>query len=139
MSIGELSRRAGISASAVRYYERVGLLPAPARINGRRVYADDALPRLAVILHARHIGFSISEARQLVSGFPPSSPSVRWKALAAAKLDEMDALIAHAQAMKAMLQVISLCPCESWEQCGDGLMGRLEARTGAGSTRARQQ
>ena len=138
MTIGELARRAGVAPSALRYYERVGLLPVPARANGRRVYAADALSRLAVILHARNIGFSISETRQLVSMFPPASPAVRWKALAAAKLEAMDALIAHAQAMKTMLQLISRCRCDSWEECGNGLLAKLRVRTGAQSTRARR-
>jgi MerR family redox-sensitive transcriptional activator SoxR len=127
MTIGELARRAGVSTSAVRYYERAGLLPAPARTNGRRVYAAQALSRLAVILHARGIGFSIAETRNLVSVFPPASPSARWKTLAAAKLVEMDEVIAHAQAMKTMLQLISRCPCDSWDQCGDALVAMLTA------------
>jgi DNA-binding transcriptional MerR regulator len=122
MRIGELARRAGVAPSAVRYYERAGLLPAPARTNGRRVYAANALSRLAVILHARAIGFSIAETRRLVGAFPPAAPSARWKALAAAKLNSMDVLIARAQAMKTMLQLISRCRCESWEECGERLV-----------------
>ncbi len=125
MTIGELARRAGVAPSAVRHYERAGLLPAPGRTNGRRVYAGDALSRLAVVLHARRIGFSIAETWRLVGTFPPAAPSARWKALAAAKLDEMDVLIARARAMKAMLQLISRCRCTSWEQCGERLLARL--------------
>jgi MerR family redox-sensitive transcriptional activator SoxR len=125
MSIGELARRAGVSTSAVRYYERVGLLPVPARSNGRRSYGGDALSRLAVILHARRIGFSIAETRQLTTLFPLASPASRWKALAAAKLEAMDAMIAHAQAMKTMLHLISECRCDSWDQCGNALLAKL--------------
>ncbi len=125
MYIRELAQRAGVSPSAVRYYERVGILPAPDRSNGRRVYAPAALACLAVVLHARRIGFSISEVRQLVSLFPAASPSARWKALAAKKLEAMDAVIAQAEAMKAMLRLISQCRCESWDQCGEGLLTKL--------------
>lgn len=125
VTIGELARRAGVAPSAVRYYERVGLLPAPGRQNGRRIYAADALPRLAVILHARRLGFSIAETRRLVSIFPPGTPSARWKTLADAKLKELDELIAQATATKAMLEVISRCRCESWEQCGNALLDRF--------------
>lgn len=124
MRIGELARRAGVAPSAVRYYERSGLLPAPARVSGRRVYAPDALSRLAVILHARRLGFTIAETRRLVTMFPPAAPSVRWKALAAAKIESLDALIAHARAMKAMLRMVSRCRCTSWENCGDRLLTR---------------
>jgi len=128
MRIGELAERANVSASAVRYYEKVGLLPAPARINGRREYAGDALARLAIVLHARNMGFSIAETSRLVAVFPPATPSVRWKSLAAAKLKEMDALIAHATAMKATLQLISTCQCDSWDQCGTALMAEMSKR-----------
>jgi MerR family redox-sensitive transcriptional activator SoxR len=112
VKIGELARRAGVSPSAVRYYERAGLLPAPRRTNNQRVYAADGLPRLAVILHARRIGVRISETRRLVTLFPPAGPSARWKALAAAKLDELDAIVARAEAMRTMLQLISRCRCD---------------------------
>jgi MerR family redox-sensitive transcriptional activator SoxR len=126
MTIGELAGRAGVAPSAVRYYERVGLLPAPRRQNGRRVYAADALARLAVILHARRLGFSIAATRRLVATLPPGTPSARWKALADAKLHELDQMIAQAMATKTMLEVISRCRCESWEQCGNALLHRLD-------------
>jgi MerR family redox-sensitive transcriptional activator SoxR len=125
MSIGELARRAGVAPSAVRYYERVGLLPSPRRENGRRVYGVDALPRLAVILQARRLGFSIAETRRLVSMFPPGAPSARWKAVAEAKTRELDAAIARATTTKAMLEAISRCRCESWEECGTALLDRF--------------
>jgi MerR family redox-sensitive transcriptional activator SoxR len=126
VSIGELARRAGTSPSAVRYYERVGLMPAPARANGRRVYSAEAPARLAVVLHARKIGFSVAETRQLVALFTPASPAARWKALTSAKLDAMDALIANAQRLKAWLQLISRCRCETWEQCGNSLLAGVQ-------------
>jgi MerR family redox-sensitive transcriptional activator SoxR len=137
MRIGELARRAGVSASAVRYYERVGLLPAPPRIGGRREYAGDALSRLAVILRARRMGFGISETRELVSVFPAGSPSACWKALATAKLRAMDEVIANARAMKMMLHRISRCRCKSWLQCGTRLLALSGAVTGQRVSRAR--
>ena len=125
MRIGELAERAEVSASAVRYYEKVGLLPAPRRVNGRREYADDALARLAIVLHARHLGFSIAETGRLVSLFPPSTPSARWKTLAAAKLVEIDANIERAEVMRLTLRLISNCRCDSWDECGRALMRRM--------------
>ena len=124
MRIGELAARANVSASAVRYYEQVGLLPAPRRVSGRREYAADALARLAIVRHARSLGFTIAETARLVSLFPPSIPSARWKTLATAKLVEVDAMIERAKAMRTTLERISNCPCESWEQCGRALMRR---------------
>ena len=125
MTIGELAGRAGVAPSAVRYYERVGLLPSPGRAKGRRVYGADALPRLVVILQARRLGFSIAETRRLVSMFPPGAPSARWKLLAEAKIKELDAAIARAKTTKGMLEVISRCRCESWEECGTALLERF--------------
>ncbi|MBX9332205.1 MerR family DNA-binding transcriptional regulator, partial [Serratia marcescens] len=50
MKIGELAQRAGVAASAIRYYEQLGLLPKPVRgVNGYRVYSDSALERLHLI------------------------------------------------------------------------------------------
>ncbi|HEY2824455.1 MAG TPA: MerR family transcriptional regulator [Gemmatimonadales bacterium] len=144
MQIGELARKAGVATSAVRYYERMGLLPKPARASGRRVYNADALPRLAVILHARRIGFGIADARQLVQMLPAASPSARWKTLARAKVEAMDALIAQAQAMKAMLQRVQNCRGGTWEECGERLLaapfvsrqGRVRSYSRSGRPRA---
>jgi MerR family transcriptional regulator, redox-sensitive transcriptional activator SoxR len=124
MKIGELATRANVSASAIRYYEKVGLLPAARRVSGRREYADDALARLAIVLHARHLGFSIAETGRLVSLFPPSTPSARWKSLAAARIVEVDAMIERAKAMRRTLELISTCRCDSWDECGRALMQR---------------
>ena len=139
MTIGELVRRASVAPSAVRYYERVGLLPSPGRENGRRVYGADALPRLAVILQARRLGFSIAETGRLVSMFPPGAPSARWKALADAKIQELDDAIARATSTKAMLEAISRCRCESWDECGNALLDQYSSAVGdsaVGSSRS---
>ena len=137
MRIGELAQRAGISASAVRYYERGGLLPAPARVNGRRDYAEDAIARLAVVIRARRMGFGIAETRQLVAMFPAASPSARWKKLAASKIRAIDAQIAGARVMKAMLELISQCRCRTWLQCGTRLMAHPASAVGPRSAGAR--
>jgi DNA-binding transcriptional MerR regulator len=129
MRIGQLAQQANVSASAVRYYERIGFLPAPSRVNGRREYSADALARLAIVLHARGMGFTIAETGRLLAVFPTATPSARWKSLAAAKLEEMDALIAHAKAIKTTLQLISKCRCESWDECGAAVLARAHGRT----------
>jgi DNA-binding transcriptional MerR regulator len=65
MTIGQIARRAGISQSTIRYYERLGLLPAPIRSSGQRRYDDTVLQRLAVIRFAKYVGFSLTEVTQL--------------------------------------------------------------------------
>ncbi len=68
MAIGGLSARTGVSVETIRYYERIGLLPKPARAeNGRRVYDARAASRLAFIRRGRELGFPIENIRTLLS------------------------------------------------------------------------
>ena len=128
MTVGELARQAGIRPSAVRYYERLGLIPPPARRSGRREYGPDASAHLAVVQFARHCGFTLAETQQLVRGFAPRvAASDRWAALADVKLQEMDQLIARAQTMKALLGRIKRCECETLVECGRRLRQRALA------------
>jgi MerR family redox-sensitive transcriptional activator SoxR len=127
MTIGEVARRAGVRTSAVRYYERMGLLPPPLRRHGRRDYDRDAVASLAVVQFAREVGFTIAETAQLVRGFPPQTKApARWIKLADVKLREMDALIARAEAMKALLIRVRRCQCGTLTDCGRRLLKRQE-------------
>ena len=91
LAIGALSRRTGCPIETVRYYERIGLLPRPARTaGGYRVYGEDVVRRLAFVLRARALGFSLPEVRTLLGlaeGREPSCAAVRD--LAAAHLAEI--------------------------------------------------
>jgi len=119
LSIGEVARRAGIRASAIRYYESVELLPAPQRINGRRRYDSSVLERLAVIQMAQQAGFTVAEIRTLFNGFPTETPaSARWEVLARQKLVEVDALIRRVRAMKRVLEEeLMRCSCLTLDEC----------------------
>ena len=119
LTIGEVAKRAGIRASAIRYYESVEVLPVPQRVNGRRRYDSRVLERLAVIQIAQQAGFTVAEMRTLFNGFTPETPaSARWEALAQQKLVEVDALIQRAQAMKRVLEEELLqCRCLTLEEC----------------------
>ena len=123
MTIGSLARQAGVRPSAVRYYERLGLLAAPLRRSGRRDYDPDAVAQLAVVQFALSTGFTLRDTLTLVRGFPPATAaSARWRALAATKVQELDGLIARAATMKALLERISAnCTCDTLTQCGRGL------------------
>ncbi len=61
MKIGELAARAGLNASALRYYEKIGLLAPPYRTGGQRRYPSDALDRALLIRFADDIGFTLGE------------------------------------------------------------------------------
>src|SRR5260370_24472186 len=68
LTVGELARRAHVNRETVRYYERRLLLPRAARtISGYRIFSDDALRRLRVIRHAKALGFSLNEIRDLLT------------------------------------------------------------------------
>src|ERR687887_2756224 len=76
MRIGELARRSGIAATALRYYEKAGLLPESVRtVSGYRDYDGDTLPRLGFIRAAQAIGLSVAEIREVIGirdgGTPP--------------------------------------------------------------------
>ena len=68
MTIGEVARRMGLRMSAVRYYENAGLLPKPLRTGGQRRYDREVLERLAIVRFAKHVGFKVTEVRQLLAG-----------------------------------------------------------------------
>ncbi len=128
MSIGEVARRAGIRASALRYYESVGVLPAPRRVNGRRRYEDAVLELLAVVRVAQQAGFTVAEIRTLLHGFSANTPpSARWRALASRKLPEIENLIQRALSMKRLLERGLRCDCLRLEDCA--LVGGEELHT----------
>lgn len=118
MAIGEVAERAGINASAIRYYEKAGLLPKPERANGRRRYGPEVLELLAAIRVAQRAGFTIAETRTLIGGFSAEEPpSERWRVLAHGKPTEIEALIDRAQAMKRVLERGLRCECLDLENC----------------------
>lgn len=115
-SIGEVAERVGLSTSALRYYETLGLLPIPERVAGRRRYDQHALDRLAMIGVAQRAGFSLREAKQLLDGLEVDAvPTEEWRELARDKLAEIDQLVTRAQAMRALLHALLQCDCLTLE------------------------
>jgi MerR family redox-sensitive transcriptional activator SoxR len=118
MHIGLLAKRIGIAPSAIRYYEKVGLLPPPARRSGRRLYGVEALGRLGIIQVAREAGFSVAETKTFLSGFSVTTrPAARWRLLAERKLAEFEISIARIERMKALLESSFRCECLKIEDC----------------------
>jgi DNA-binding transcriptional MerR regulator len=123
MTIGEVARQAGLRASAIRYYEKAGLLPRPGRISGRRRYDDGILELLAVLEHAKACGFTLAETRQLFGGLRNERPvSERWRNLACEKIAELDALASRIAAMRGLLERIQRCRCLDVRQCGRAIL-----------------
>lgn len=133
LAIGEVARRAGVNATAIRYWERAGVLPPPRRVGGQRRYDSGVLDHLAAIRMAQGAGFTVAEVRELVHGGEPGSPfSARWRALAERKLNEVAALIARARAMQAVLEEGLRCGCLTLDDCA--LVARESCGRSDGST-----
>jgi MerR family redox-sensitive transcriptional activator SoxR len=116
--IGQVARRAGLSTSALRYYERAGLLPPPARISKRRSYEPKVLGRIRMILLALDAGFTVKETKTFLSGYlVTTTPAERWRALAAKKVVELDAQITRLAQMKSILNESFRCGCRRIEDC----------------------
>jgi MerR family redox-sensitive transcriptional activator SoxR len=127
LTIGEVARRAGVATSSIRYYERIGLLPAPDRVHGQRRYDPEVLGKLGFIGVAQSAGFKLAEIGELIEGVDSSSGmGEQMRALSTRKLDEVEALLEHTRAMKGWLEVAQECGCASPAECalfptpGDG-------------------
>ena len=119
ITISEVARRTGLRASAIRYYEKIGLLPNAQRISGQRRYEPGVFNHLAVIDVAKRAGFRVDEIKQLFHGFGKGIPAFhRWQVLARRKITEMDDLIARARKIKRLLEKADRCKCLDLEDCG---------------------
>lgn len=119
LSIGEVAKEANVSVSAIRFYERNGLLPEAERTSGKRRFGPDTVRRLGIIGVAKQAGFSLGEARALLDSIDRGAPAhEQLQALADRKLPDVEALIDRARAMRDWLLVASTCGCESLEDCG---------------------
>jgi MerR family redox-sensitive transcriptional activator SoxR len=118
MKIGQLARRANLNPSAIRYYEKRGLLAPPHRTGGQRRYPSDALDRVLLIRFAGDMGFTLSQIKLFLSGLRDNTPvGPRWKKLAARKIAEVDQNIARSLKLKTLLQGLLRCHCASLQQC----------------------
>jgi MerR family redox-sensitive transcriptional activator SoxR len=118
MKIGPLASRAGLNASAIRYYEKLGLLPAPQRQAGQRRYPAEALNRVLLIRFASEMGFTLSEIKLFLSGIKENaSPGPRWKKLAHRKLAEVQQTIQRSRRLKSLLEHLLHCRCASLQIC----------------------
>jgi MerR family transcriptional regulator, redox-sensitive transcriptional activator SoxR len=118
MKIGDLAGRAGLNASAVRYYEKIGLLAPPQRTGGQRRYSSDALDRVLLIRFASEMGFTLDEIKLFLHGLRDNSPvGPRWKKLAHRKIGEINNSIQRSIRLKSLLQHLLQCRCASLQIC----------------------
>ena len=118
LSIGEVARRTGLRTSALRYYEESGLLPAPTRVKGRRVYDAQVIRRIDGLRFAQEAGFTLKEIKALFQGSGVKSTlSARWQSMASKKLLELDLLAARVVRMRQALELGLKCGCVRIEDC----------------------
>lgn len=120
LQIGTLSRRTGVNIETIRYYERSGLLPKPARTaGGYRAYSASDVERLQFIRRARSLGFSIEEVRRLLGLADRKPRSCRAvHALASGHLTEIRAKIADLRRMeKVLATMVADCAQGTMPEC----------------------
>jgi DNA-binding transcriptional MerR regulator len=113
-TIGELASRTGVAASALRYWERLGLLPAPARVSGHRRYAPSAVRLVGEILVLRDAGYTLRELRALAAAGAGVDDR---RALAERTLARLDDRIALAQAARDAVAHALACRHEDVRDC----------------------
>lgn len=120
LAIGELARRTATKIETIRYYERIGLLPAPARTKGNyRAYSPADLNRLSFIRRSRDIGFSLDQVRALLNLADERDRSCKAvDAIAKEHLVEVNRKIADLRALRRELDsMITQCQCGTIAQC----------------------
>lgn len=115
LSISEVAATTGVSASALRYYEDVGLLTPAGRRGGRRHYDESVVTRLALIALCQQAGFTIAEIAQLFDGGPDARQ--RWRRLAEDKLEDIELKMEQLHTMRRCITEALACACGNMEGC----------------------
>lgn len=128
LSIGALSKQSGVNIETIRYYEKIGVMPAPPRsAGGYRLYAPDHLKRLGFVRRGRQLGFSLDELRgllQLVDGHAYTCAEVH--ALTLQHLTEVRRKIADLRRLeRVMADMVAQCTEDLVPECPviDALLG----------------
>jgi MerR family transcriptional regulator, redox-sensitive transcriptional activator SoxR len=120
LSIGELSERSGVAASALRYYEAEGLIDATRTEGGQRRFARETLRRVAFIRVAQEVGLSLEEIRGALSTLPGNrTPTDKdWQRLSSSWRPRIEAQIRMLERLRDRLDSCIGCGCLSLRACG---------------------
>ena len=134
LTIGQLERRSGVSASALRFYERKGLLGAERTASGHRRYPPDALRRIAFIRTAHRVGIPLADVKEALDSLPGGrTPTAKdWARVSAAWRAELDDRIHALTALRDDLSSCIGCGCLSLTTCRLSNPGDVAATRGAG-------
>ena len=133
LDIAELGRRTGTAPSALRYYERLGLLSPVGRVGGRRQFSAAAAEKVALIRFYQDTGFTLAEITTLLRS---SGRKAAWVRFAQEKIDELEVRITEARRAKTLLEHAMRCPAPELLSC-PRFQEELHARLVAGPTAAR--
>lgn len=114
MDISEVARRSGVAASALRYYERKGLIASLGRDGARRQFSPAVLDQLALIALGQAAGFSLDEIHAM---FTPNGKPAIDRTMLSAKADEIDRMVKRLKAMSDGLRHAAACPAPSHAEC----------------------
>ena len=118
LTIGKVAGLAGKSPSAIRYYEQIGLLPEPERVNGRRRYDAGIVRTLALIETGQRAGLALDEIKLLLSASPDDAAAIgRLREVANRKLPEIVALIQRSELVRGWLECAARCECPNLDEC----------------------
>lgn len=118
--IGELSHLSGVNIETIRYYEKIGMLPAPPRTqSGRRIYGPTERRTLAFIRRSRELGFNLDEIRTLLGlGAPGNASCAEVRKIAAHHLEDIRAKIADLKKLEHLLsKTVAQCSGRSVPKC----------------------
>ncbi len=119
ITIGELARRSGLAASAIRFYERSGLLSSERTSGGQRRFRRDVLRRVAFIRVAQRVGLSLEEIAEALAGLPADRAPGRgdWQRLTRGWRERLDERISLLEALRGGLVECIGCGCLSLRTC----------------------
>ncbi len=137
MPIGELARRAGVAASALRFYEAEGLIQGSRSASGRRQYPRDTLRRVAFLRAGQRVGLSLDELRQALGSLPAGRTPNKadWERLARQWQALLDERLALLQRLRDTLGGCIGCGCLSLKACALYNPDDAVARRGPGARR----
>lgn len=135
LTVSEVARRSGFAASALRYYEREGLIRATRTSGGQRRFERGVLRRLAFIRAARNVGLSLEEIRAELAGLPDLRTPTRadWGRISRDWRQRLNDQIDALQALRDGLQSCIGCGCLSLRSCAMSNPGDVMAARGAGA------
>ena len=134
MTIGEVARRSGVAASALRFYEERGLITSERAGSSHRRYPRAVLRRIAFVVFAQRVGLTLEEIGVELAKLPPDRAPTRrdWSRLSAGWSTRIDERIAELQRLKAGLTECIGCGCLSLDRCQLSNPGDRAAGLGAG-------